>query len=198
MADNKKNMSVTDDQKASSFLPDAPVVPATETKKRVRKAPKIKKQKKKGFPIILDILIMILLISVIGAAVWGIWSLGKYFATQYADVELSYTMLIEDVDPEIALDKNGYCVIVPDSTVYLADDDAGYVLGKVLSVSTKMDDESGAVDVYVTVKATAGYNSKLGYFIEQTKIAVGKSYSCRFSGLMGDAVIVELQPLAKE
>ncbi len=198
MADNKKNLPVTDDQKASSISPDTSLIPTTETKKKVRKAPKVKKQKKKGFPIILDILIMILLISVIGAAVWGIWTLGKYFATQYTDVEVSYTMLIEDVDPDIALDEDGHCVIKPDSKVYLADEDAGYALGKVLSVSTEDNGQNGTVDVYVTVKATAGYNSKLGYFIEQTKIAVGKSYNCRFAGLMGEAVIVELQTLAKE
>lgn len=200
MADNKKNVPVTDDQKASSISQDASLVPVAESKRKVkiRKAPKVKKQKKKGLPIVLDILIVILLIGVIGAAVWGIWSLGKYFATQYEEVEISYTMLIEDVDKELALADDGFCVIEPDSHVYLAQEQEGYELGTVLSVSTSIDEQDGTVDVYVTVKTVAGYNIKLGYFIDQTKIAVGKVYTCRFSGLMGEAVIVELQRLVKE
>lgn len=198
MADNKKNLPVTDDQKASSINPEASLIPASETKKKIRKAPKVKKQKKKGLPVILDILIMVLLIGVIAAAAWGIWSLGKYFATQYTEQEISYTLLIEDVESAIALDENGYCVVAPDTRVYLAEDEQSHVLGKVLAVSTEIDHQTDTVDVYVTVKATAGYNAKLGYYIEQTKIAVGKTYTCRFAGLMGEAVIVELQTLAKE
>lgn len=198
MADNKKNLPVTDDQKASSINPEASLIPASETKKRIRKAPKPKKPKKKGLPVVLDILIMVLLIAMIAAAVWGLWSLGKYFATQYTEQEITYTLLLEDVEDKIALDENGYCVVLPDTQVYLAQDGQGHVLGKVLAVSTEIDDQAGTVDVYITVKATAGYNAKLGYYIEQTKIAVGKTYTCRFAGLMGEAVIVELQTLAKE
>lgn len=198
MADNKKNLPVTDDQKASSINPEASLVPASETKKKIRKAPKVKKPKKKSLPLALDILIMVLLIGVIAAAVWGIWSLGRYFATQYTEQEISYTLLLKDVESEIALDKEGYCVIAPDTGVYLAQEELSHGLGQVLSVSTKTDEQTDTVDVYVTVKATAGYNPKLGYYIEQTKIAVGKTYTCRFAGLMGEAVIVELQTLAKE
>ena len=46
MADNKKNLPVTDDRKASSISPDTSLIPTTETKKKVRKAPKVKKQKR--------------------------------------------------------------------------------------------------------------------------------------------------------
>ncbi len=197
MAENKKNLPVTDDQKASSISPEASLIP-TETKKKVRKAPKVKKQKKKGFPIVLDILIMLLLVGVIGAAAWGVWTLGKYFATQYIDQTISYTLLVEDVDADIVLDKDGACVIKPDSKVYLADAENGHLMGTVTSVSIEKDEQTGSVDIYVNLKASAGYNSRLGYFIEQTKIAVGKSYDCRFEGLWANAVIVELQTLAKE
>ena len=56
----------------------------------------------------------------------------------------------------------------------------------------------GTVDISVVVRTVADYNYTLGYFADQTKIAVGKTYNFRFSGLVSDAVIVELQITEKE
>ena len=48
------------------------------------------------------------------------------------------------------------------------------------------------------VRAKAEYNYTLGYFVNQSKIAVGKSYTCRFSGLVSDALIIELRVQGEE
>lgn len=197
MADNKKSQVPADDQKASSIVPEASLTPVTETKKKIRKAPKVKKPKKKGVPIVVDILIVLLILGVIAGAGFGIYSLGKYFATRYAQKEITYTMLLRDADAALVLDKEGDCVIKPDSEVYLADGTGSYVLGSVLSTSVEFD-EDGTVDVYVSVRTEADYNYTLGYFVDQTKIAVGKTYNCRFSGIMDEAVIVDLQILEQE
>ncbi|MBE6675283.1 MAG: hypothetical protein E7594_00430 [Ruminococcaceae bacterium] len=197
MADQKKSLTTADDQKASSITPDASLVPAGETKKKIRKAPKVKKKNtnKKGIPIVLDILIVILLLAAIGGAAFGIYAAGKYYSTRYTETEITYTLLLRDVDVSIALDDRGKSIIPLNSTVYLADEQGGYVLGKVMStgVQRSEEDENAPVDVYVVVRTNANYNHTLGYFVEQTKIAVGKSYVCRFEGLMSEAVIVGLQ-----
>lgn len=197
MADQKKNQMITDDQKASSIAPDTTASSVSDTKKKIRKAPKVKKPKKKGMPLVLDILIVLVLLAAIAAAVYGIYWLGNRYATRYVELDISYTMLAEDVDPRLALDQEGQCVIVPKSDVYLADGTGSYPLGQVVSASVELD-QNGMADIYVTVRATADYNRTLGYFVEQTKIAVGKAYSCRFSGLMSDVVITELQLEEKE
>lgn len=197
MADQKKNLTTADDQKASSISPDASLAPAGETKKKVRKAPKVKKKStnKKGIPIVLDILIVILILAAIGGAVFGIYAMGNYYSTRYTETEITYTLLLRDVDVSIALDDRGKSVIPLNSTVYLADEQGGYVLGKVMSTGVQRggEDENAPVDVYVVVRTDANYNHTLGYFVEQTKIAVGKSYVFRFEGLMSEAFIVGLQ-----
>ncbi len=198
MADQKKNLTIADDQKASSIAPENAPSPVAETKKKIRKAPKVKKKKqnKKGIPVVLDILIMILMLAAIAGAAFGIYAATKYFSTRYTEAEITYTLLLRDVDPEIALDDRGKCTVPLNSSVYLADEQGGYVLGKVMSTGIEVnasEDPNAPVDVYVVVRTTANYNHTLGYFVEQTKIAVGKSYLCRFENLMGEAVIVGLQ-----
>ena len=192
MPDHKKNQMPADDQKASSIAPDAALTSAGETKKKIRKAPKVKKKKKKGLPIVLDILIVLLLLAMTAGAIFGIYSLGKKFSTRYADMDITYTVLLDDVDPVLAFDQDGECVITPKSTVYLAEEQGSYALGSVLSVTVEPE-EQGLVDLYVTVRTTANYNYTLGYFVDQTKIAVGKAYTYRFNGLMSKGVIVDLQ-----
>jgi hypothetical protein len=192
MADNKKNQIIADEQKASSIAPETPAAPVADVKKKVRKAPKIKKPKKKGIPLVVDILIVVLLLAVVAAAVYGLYSLGKYFSTRYAQMEITYTLLLRDVDAELVLDQEGECVVLPDSDVYLAEQEGTHEIGQVLSTAVDLD-ENGGADVYVVVRTTADYNYTLGYFVKDTKIAVGKEYLCRFSGLMGKALIVDLQ-----
>lgn len=197
MAEHKKNQVVADDQKASSLVSDAPATPAAETKKKIRKAPKVKKPKKKGVPIVVDILIVLLILGVIAAAVYGTFTLGQYFSTRYAEKDITYTMLICDVDAAYAFDAEGDLVITPESDVYLTGEQGTHTLGKVLSVSSEKNAD-GTYDLYVTVRTEADYNYTLGYFVNQTKIAVGKSYTCRFSGLVSDALIIELRVQGEE
>lgn len=197
MSEHKKNQVVADDQKASSLAPDAPATPAAETKKKIRKAPKAKKPKKKGVPIVVDILIVLLILGVIAGAIYGTFALGQYFATRYAEKDITYTMLLRDVQATYAYDAEGDLVITPDSDVYLTGEQGTHALGHVLSVSSEQNPD-GTYDLYVTVRTQADYNYTLGYFVNQTKIAVGKSYTCRFSGLVSDALIVELRVQGEE
>lgn len=192
MYDNMKNQTTADNQKASGITPDTGLTPVVENKKKIRKAPKVKKPQKKGLPIALDILIVIVLLAAIVGFVFGVNALTEYFSTRYAQRQVMYTVLAEDVKAEIAFDKYGDCVVLPDSEVYLAQGDQNTSMGRVLSVSVKTNDD-GTVDIYTVVRVTADYNYTLGYFVDQTKIAVGKAYTYRFSGLVSDAVIVALQ-----
>ena len=197
MADHKRNQVLTDDQKASSIAPEQAPVAKGDSKKKIHKAPKIKKARKKGMPLVLDILIVCVLIAVVVASVWGIYKASEYFATRYAQREITYTLLADDVNVELAFDDAGKCVVTPKSDVFVEQDGQSVPVGQVLSVSTQ-ENEDGTVDVYVTVTTTADYNYKLGYFADQIKIAVGKSYTCRFCNLMDDAMVVELQVTEEE
>ena len=197
MSDQKKNQIVADDRKASSITADANLTPANEGKKKIYKAPKVKKPRKKGLPIAVDILIVIALLAVIAGAAWGVYILGNHFASSYEPKEITYTLLARDVDAALAYDADGNCVIVPESDVFVLEQEQRTPVGQVLSVSPELQ-EDGTVNVYVTVRTTADYEHELGYFVGKTKIAVGKEYACRFYGLVSDAVIVELQVTEKE
>lgn len=186
---DKKNQISGDEQKASSITQEQSSAPAAETKKKIRKAPKVKKPRKKGLPIAVDILIVILLLGVIAGAVWGVYALGNYIAAQR---EITYTLLAKNVNAELALDADGECVVLPGTDVVVVGEEKNTSVGKVLSVTAEPK-EDGTVDVYVVVRTMANYNHKLGYFANGTKIAVGKVYTCRFCGLVSNAVITELQ-----
>lgn len=192
MADHKKNPVSVDDQKASSIAPEAALNPKGDVKKKVHKAPKVKKARKKGMPIVVDILIVCVLLAMIALAVWGIYAVTEYFSTRYAQKEITYTLLASGVSAELALDDEGECVVVAESDVFILQGEQSTPAGQVLSVKTE-NNENGTVDVYVEVSTTADYNYTLGYFVDQVKIAVGKAYTCRFSGLVSDTVIVELE-----
>lgn len=193
MSDHKKNQITAEDQKASGASTEAAQsVAEKEHKKKIRKAPKVKKPRKKGLPIAVDILIVVVLLALIAGAVFGIRALDKKYATLYGQREITYTLLAEQVDAEIVYDKEGDCTVQPKTDVFFLLEESTTLVGKVLSVSSVQNDD-GTVDLYVAVRATADYHQDLGFFVQQTKIAVGKTYTCRFSGLISDAVIVELQ-----
>lgn len=197
MSEHKKNQISGDDQKASSIVQDTSNVSVNEGKKKVHKAPKVKKARKKGMPIAVDILIVVVILAAIVGAVFGINALGEYFSTRYAQREITYTCLVESVDAVLAYDADGKCVVQPGTEVFVVQDMQSAPVGEVLSVSTE-DNADGTVDISVVVRTVADYNYTLGYFADQTKIAVGKTYNFRFSGLVSDAVIVELQITEKE
>ena len=115
MADHKKTQVLLDDNKASSIAPELTTSSKGEPKKKVRKAPKVKKPRKKGVPLVVDILIVCVLIAVAAAAVWGIYAVSEYFATRYAQKEITYTLLASDVDAELAFDEAGECVVLSES-----------------------------------------------------------------------------------
>ena len=198
MSDHKKNLITTDEQKASSIAPETSLAPMGDSKKKIRKAPKVKKKpRKKGLPIAVDILIVVVLLAAIAGAVWGIYALNNYFSTRYAEKEITYTLLAENVSSALVYDEEGNCVVRPDSDVFVLEQEQSTPVGKVLSVSCE-DNGDGTADVYVVVRTTANYNYTLGYFAGQTKIAVGKAYTYRFSGLVSEAVTVELQITEEE
>ena len=197
MADHKKNQVSADEQKASSISPEMALITKGETKKKIHKAPKVKKERKKGMPIVVDILIVCVILAVLAGAAWGFYKVSEYFSTKYAQKEITYTLLVSDVSEELALDAQDQCVILPKTDVYALQDGQSLPIGQVLSVKTEMQTD-GTVDVYVVVETAADYNYKLGYFVNQVKIAVGKTYSCRFCSLLSDAVIVELEVVEKE
>ena len=71
MSEHKKNQISADDQKASSIAPDSSLTSVNDSKKKVHKAPKVKKPRKKGLPIAVDILIVVTLLAVIaGGYAW--------------------------------------------------------------------------------------------------------------------------------
>ena len=197
MADQKKNLPVADDQKAPAAAQEPAAASSAEPKKKIRKAPRVKKPRKKGLPLAVDILIVVTLVALIVGAGWGIYTIGNLFATRYAQKEITYMMLLDDVDAVLAYNENGKCVVLPDTDVFVLEQEQSTLVGEVLSVSTEKNAD-GTVDIYVSVRTTANYNYTLGYFVDDVKIAVGKAYDCRFCGLAEDAVIVELQVTEKE
>ena len=90
MADNKNNQTHTDTQKASGVTPDTSLAPIHTTKKKVYKAPKAKKERKKGLPIAVDIFIVLALLAIIAGGYFGIRAIANYFAVSYEQQEISY------------------------------------------------------------------------------------------------------------
>ncbi len=196
MSDHKKNQTTEEEQKMSA-TPDTALTSVNDTKKRVRKAPKVKKPRKRSLPIAVDILIVVALIGLIIGAICGIYATINIYSEKYVQRDITYTLYLKNVDAALAYDAESVCVVLEDSTVFVQQSGESTPVGSVESVVSRAC-EDATVELFVTVRTVADYDRDNGYFVNETKIAVGKAYSCRFSGLISDAVIVELQPAEKE
>jgi hypothetical protein len=151
------------------------------SKARAVTVKKPKDPARKKLPLAVDIIISILMVAIAVGVLVGTYFLFRYFTVDYESVSVEYTLLVEDADTESysgVLNKHVY-MDVDGNTVYC---------GKIIAVESY--EKQGAV--VLNIALSAKYKSEEGYFADDSKIAVGKSYNLRTDEKNVSGTIVEL------
>ncbi len=152
-----------------------------------------KKRARVSLPVnLFDIVVVALIVVAIVVALNGT-QLARLFGLgeQVHDCTVEYMIMFSDVDQELAL------AIGEGSQVYGNDTGAG--MGTVISDPeiqphrdlsyvdgvAQMKEKPGAVDIIVTVRASAEYTEGEGYVVGDSTVRVGQRLSLRFPGYTG-------------
>ena len=145
---------------------------------------------KRKLPLVVDIIIALLMIAILAAIVVGAYAVFRYFTVDYENASVSYTVMIKT--DELKHFKNIKSELEDDSkfkAVYYESNGSVEYFGRITSVEIFEDEET----VLVTVTAGAKYRAAEGYYIKDTRIAVGVSCDMRISAEVFNATVVELE-----
>lgn len=178
---------------------------AKETKKQNTPSPRgtlgTKKRVWSSLPInLFDIVVVVLIVVVVVVAINGT-QLARLFGLgeQVEDCTVEYMVRFSDVDQDLAL------AISEGAQVY--GNGTGTVMGAVVSPPevqphrdlsytggvAQMKEKPGAVDIIVTVRASAEYTDGEGYVVGDSAVRVGQRLSLRFPGYTGVGDCINLE-----
>ncbi len=171
---------------------------AKRIKVKVKRTSKLKRSTKRVINVV-DILIILVVVGVVGALVAGISFRDVIFGSQENESKtVEYVVLFSGIDENLAdTIKMGDKVYSEDGSVYLGqissevEVDDHYVVGYKDGAPT-MKPYPGKVNLTVTVKVSADYSEGDGYSVDGNRIALGKSYLMRFSGLLAEGECINI------
>lgn len=143
-----------------------------------------KENKEKKLPVVVDVVIAIILLSVFIGVVVGAYFLFRYYADDYSGVDVEYTMVVPCGDDWANFETMKH------KEIYLDGDDNTYYFGSVKEVLC-VENEKGNY-VVILIETTAKYNEDEGYTISGNRIAVGCTYNLRSENAYLNGTIVEL------
>lgn len=145
------------------------------------------------------LIILIALVVAIGALLlidpFGWMSVGKSY-----EVTIRYTIELNSIENDVATN-----IAVGDSAML---SNTVYGMGSVQGVQINPayvwePSESGKImvkkpvdgksDIFVTIETVATYKNGIGYFVNDTQIAVGSHFNMRFQNFIGSGYVVSLE-----
>ncbi len=144
----------------------------------------VKKIKKTKVPVVVDIIIAVLLLAIIGGAVFGCYYLFRYFTVDYENVGVTYVFAV----PRDKLIEGNTYSNMKNKFLFCDVDGNTYGFGKISNAEISQD--SGML--LVTVVVNSQYRAEEGYFIDGLVLAVGKNYTLHTENLSLDGTVVEL------
>ena len=168
---------------------------------RVRGTLSRKKRAKVALPInLFDVVIVLLIVVAVVLAINGtqlaqLFGLGE----QVQSCTVEYMIMFSDVDQDLALEISEGAAVYGNET--------GEIMGEVVATPevqshrdlsyadgvAQMKEKPGAVDIIVTVRASAEYTEGEGYTVGESKLRVGDRLSLRFPGYTGVGDCINLE-----
>lgn len=199
--DEKRDIGYADGEKASGLEDGAwqgrrtPGRVAIEHVKRTDYQQTRRRAKRKQ--LLVDLLVLLFLLSLISGMVAGVWFLIGRYTVHYTTVDVTYTVLFDEVPDVLLYSPSGDQVVGSGTRMYLHgianDRDELGEITKTEVISS--DPDKKTTDLLVIVKTTATYNLDKGYRVADTRIAVGQELDCRFNRLIQTGTVVELMPV---
>lgn len=140
---------------------------------------------------------ILLLVAIAGLVVGGIF-LYRYLRDTYApswdEEQVVYVLELPGVDPALLSSASSGDRVLVGKEIYASAREDADVLGTVQEVVRISDGEaSDSVTLYVTVTATVRYREGKGYWIGDTRLLCGKTYSIRVAGLETEGELLSLR-----
>ena len=127
---------------------------------------------KKKLPLAVDIIIGILMLALVCAVIVGAYILFRYYANDYETRNVTYTVVFDAEDVK-------KCASMQDGDLFLDIEGNSVYFGKIKSVLLPENTE-GAGRVVLTVSASVKYRNGEGYFIGDSRVAVGSTHTLRY------------------
>ncbi len=127
---------------------------------------------KKRLPLAVDIIIGILMLALVCAIIVGAYILFRYYANDYETRNVTYTVIFDAEDVK-------KCASMKDQDLFLDVDGNSVYFGKIKEVLLP-ENTDGAGQVILTVNASVKYRSGEGYFIGDSRVAVGSTHTLRY------------------
>ncbi len=168
-------------------------------KVKVKKPSGLKRSSKRIINAV-DVLIILLVFAVIGTLIAGISLREVIFGKDESEVKtIEYVVLFSGVDESLAgTIKNGDAVYSEDSGVCF-----GHISSEVevdtYSVvgykdgAAQMKPYPDKVNLTVTIRVDASYSEDQGYSVDGNRIALGRSYTMRFPGLLAEGECINIR-----
>lgn len=162
----------------------------------------IKEKKKHKFNIV-DFLILLLVVSIIGTAIYAVfaWSdIKALWAT--SSKEILYVVELRGIDQDLVDNIKGTDVVIDSVSknqlgiVQSANSDPYSTLGYTVDTDGEykatMITDGSKFNITITISATAEYEKDIGYTVNGTRIAVGEVLDLRFPQLASTAYCVHI------
>ena len=162
----------------------------------------IKEKKKHKFNIV-DFLILLLVVAIIGTAVYAVFSwsdIKTLWAT--SSKEILYVVELRGIDQDLIDNVKGTDIVIDSISknqlgiVQSATSDPYSILGYTVDAdgeyTATMITDGSKFNITVTISATAEYEKGVGYTVNGTRIAVGEVLDLRFPQLASTAYCVHI------
>ena len=143
-------------------------------------------QKSKHHFNLVDVILILLLIAIIGGAVFFWISKDQHLGSYPA---LTYEVAIKNVPQDI--------VIPSEANTPIYDDETGKQIGTLIAMTETAENDQ-AKTVVLTIRAEAILNTENYYQINAFTISIGKAVSLRLGDFWGNGVCTALTPGEKE
>ncbi|MBE6547323.1 MAG: hypothetical protein E7667_00395 [Ruminococcaceae bacterium] len=159
----------------------------TKEKQQIRGERAAENKKSRNIPLALDITIAVVVVLFAAALVVGIYFMFQHYTAGYKNVDIEYTVAIEDGNFGLGEDLTK----LKEKDVYLDFEGNSLYFGKITDVKVKKS-HGGTRQVTVSITTDSEYKEGEGYSVDGHRIAVGSEYCLRIDQTEFDATVVEL------
>ena len=146
--------------------------------------------KKKGLPIVVDIVVGVVMLALVAAIIVGAYLLFKYYSNEQMGVGVEYTVVCSGDDlASFASLSNG--------ELYVDADGSSLFFGKVKSIKQAGNDDQKQFVIKIKLDGVA-YKEGEGYLVSGQRLAVGSELALRCGEMTIEGTVVELVNTSKE
>lgn len=142
---------------------------------------------------VVDISLVVIIAGLVVGGVFLYRYLRDTYAPSWGEKQVEYVLELSGLDPTLLTAAAGDDRALIGKEIYASAREDADVLGAVREVVRITDENTGRVTLYLTVAATVRYREEKGYWIGDTRLLCGRTYSMRVAGLEASGKLLSLK-----